>query len=82
MLEVHLFHYPSSFRVLRALGGKEEVAAVSAKCFKFLGHGVDRGVNLRLAVVGGDEESQASEVVGHGRVQNGLYIDAALEQGA
>jgi hypothetical protein len=63
------------------LCGKEEVAAVSGKCFKFLGNGVDRGADLFFAVVCGDEESQASELLGHSRVQNWLYVDAALKQG-
>ena len=47
---------------------------------EFVGNGVDRSVDLCLAVVGRDEESQAGCVFGDDRVQNWLYVNASLEQ--
>ena len=43
---------------------------------------MDRGADLFLAVIGRDEEAQAGGVLGHGRVQNRLDVNAAIEQGA
>ena len=47
---------------------------------QFVGHGEDRGADLFLTVIGGDEEPQSGGVFRYDGVQNWLYVNASLEQ--
>ncbi len=48
---------------------------------EFVGESCHRGPDLVLGVARGDEEAQPREVFRHGRVEDGVHVDAAPEQG-